>query len=97
SVRHIFKPISYLEIQLLSGVSGGYIIWIVPQGSAGFVYSGARYYERRESSKYKKMAKDTGYVFEAGCGIDTSIYKDEWHGTSVVCEVVCVDYTGEDY
>ncbi|MBT9431457.1 hypothetical protein JZM24_03505 [Candidatus Sodalis endolongispinus] len=23
SVRHIFKPISYLEIQLLSGVSGG--------------------------------------------------------------------------
>jgi len=24
-VRHIFKPISYLEIQLLSGVSGGYI------------------------------------------------------------------------
>ncbi|WP_216820430.1 hypothetical protein, partial [Enterobacter cloacae] len=27
-VRHIFKPISYLEIQLLSGVSGGYIIYI---------------------------------------------------------------------
>ncbi|MCQ7061131.1 hypothetical protein MRO53_21960, partial [Escherichia coli] len=27
SVRHIFKPISYLEIQLLSGVSGGYIIF----------------------------------------------------------------------
>ncbi|MFX2625826.1 hypothetical protein V6266_22590, partial [Enterobacter asburiae] len=26
-VRHIFKPISYLEIQLLSGVSGGYIKW----------------------------------------------------------------------
>ncbi|MDV0593193.1 hypothetical protein RZP54_30405, partial [Raoultella ornithinolytica] len=25
SVRHIFKTISYLEIQLLSGVSGGYI------------------------------------------------------------------------
>ena len=24
-IRHIFKPISYLEIQLLSGVSGGYI------------------------------------------------------------------------
>ncbi|WP_230794171.1 hypothetical protein, partial [Enterobacter cloacae] len=24
-----FKPISYLEIQLLSGVSGGYIIFIL--------------------------------------------------------------------
>ncbi|ECF2231851.1 methyltransferase [Salmonella enterica subsp. enterica serovar Kentucky] len=86
----------YKVIQYGSAFSD-YGVWIVPQGSAGFVYSGARYYERRESSKYKKMAKDTGYVFEAGCGIDTSIYKDEWHGTSVVCEVVCVDYTGEDY
>ncbi|MFV9233908.1 hypothetical protein, partial [Citrobacter freundii] len=30
SVRHIFKPISYLEIQLLSGVSGGYITALQP-------------------------------------------------------------------
>ncbi|MDR0173133.1 hypothetical protein, partial [Enterobacter sichuanensis] len=30
SVRHIFKPISYLEIQLLSGVSGGYIMRSLP-------------------------------------------------------------------
>ncbi|MGY3953750.1 hypothetical protein ACW5WG_21025, partial [Aeromonas salmonicida] len=28
AVRHIFKPISYLEIQLLSGLSGGYIMLI---------------------------------------------------------------------
>ncbi|MFB2988696.1 hypothetical protein, partial [Klebsiella pneumoniae] len=35
SVRHIFKPISYLEIQLLSGVSGGYITYMdtsIPSG-----------------------------------------------------------------
>lgn len=28
-----------------------YGVWIVPQGSAGFVYSGARCYDRRESAK----------------------------------------------
>lgn len=69
-----------------------YGVWIVPQGSAGFVYSGARYYERRESAKYKKFADQTALHFEAGCGIDTSIYRDQWYGTNVVCEVVTVEY-----
>lgn len=69
-----------------------YGIWIVPQGSAGFVYSGVRCYERRESSKYAKFTNETGYVLEAGCGIDTSIYRDQWHGTNVLCEVVTVEY-----
>ncbi|MGX9273531.1 hypothetical protein ACWXWK_10480 [Pantoea ananatis] len=69
-----------------------YGVWIVPQGSAGFVYSGVRCYERQESTKYSKFAEQTGYHFEAGCGIDTSIYRDQWHGTNVVCEVVTVEY-----
>ncbi len=69
-----------------------YGIWIVPQGSAGFVYSGVHCYERRESTKYQKFIKDTGWTFEAGCGIDTSIYRDQWHGTNVLCEVVTVEY-----
>ena len=69
-----------------------YGVWIVPQASAGFVYSGAQYYDRRESAKYKKFADQTGFHFEAGCGIDTSIYRDQWHGTSVVCEVITVEY-----
>ncbi len=73
-----------------------YGVWIVPQGSAGFVYSGARCYERRESTKYQKFAKDTGWKFEAGCGIDTSIYKEHWHGTSVICEVVTLEYLTVD-
>jgi len=69
-----------------------YGVWIVPQGSAGFVYSGVRCYERRESSKYQRFSQDTGWMFEAGCGIDTSIYRDQWHGTNVVCEVLTVEY-----
>ncbi|MDU7744149.1 MAG: hypothetical protein E7K12_20470, partial [Citrobacter sp.] len=39
SVRHIFKPISYLEIQLLSGVSGGYItLYVASECAALPVY-----------------------------------------------------------
>jgi len=73
-----------------------YGVWIVPQGSAGFVYSGVHCYERRESTKYQKFAQDTGWTFEAGCGIDTSIFRDQWHGTNVVCEVVTVEYLTVD-
>ena len=69
-----------------------YGVWIVPQGSAGFQYSGVHFYERRESQKYKKFVDSTGWSFEPGCGIDTSIYREEWNGTNVVCEVVTVEY-----
>lgn len=29
---------------------------------------------------------------EAGVGVDTSIYKDEWKDTSIVCEIVCFNF-----
>lgn len=69
-----------------------YGVWIVPQGSAGFVYSGAHFYERRELAKYKKFTEQTGFYFEAGCGVDTSLFREHWHGTNVVCEIVTVEY-----
>jgi len=69
-------------------------VWIVPQGSAGFVYSGAQYYDRRESVKYVKFHNQTGYTLHPGVGIDSSIYKDEWNGTKVIVESVIVDYDG---
>ncbi|WP_260611065.1 hypothetical protein [Klebsiella huaxiensis] len=69
--------------------------WIVPQGSSGFVYSGAQYYDNsRPSAKYLRFINDTGLELHPGVGIDTSIYKDEWNGTKVICESVLVDYDG---
>ena len=75
-----------------------YGAWIVPQGSAGFKYSGHTYYDATvQTAKYKKFVSDTGFVLFPGVGIDTSIYKDEWHGTTVICEVVTVDYDGTNF
>lgn len=59
--------------------------------STGFVYSCVRCCERRESTKYIRFAQDTGWMCEAECDIDTSIYRDQWHGTNVVCEVVTIE------
>lgn len=40
-----------------------YGVWIVPQGSAGFKYSGHTYYDRSiQSAKYIKFEKDTGLI-----------------------------------
>ncbi|TYR87925.1 methyltransferase, partial [Citrobacter freundii] len=59
-----------------------YGVWIVPQGSAGFKYSGHTYYDRSiQSAKYIKFEKDTGLILHPGVGIDTSIYRDQWNGT----------------
>lgn len=67
--------------------------WIVPQGSSGFVYSGAQYYDNsKPSTKYLRFINDTGLELHPGVGIDTSIYKDEWNGTKVICESVTVEY-----
>lgn len=63
--------------------------WIVPQGSAGFEYSGHRYYDATvQTQKYHKFVKDTGLNIHPGVGIDTRIYRDEWNGIKVICESV---------
>lgn len=66
--------------------------FILPQGSAGFRYSGAPYYRRQDNSKYLKFHKQTGIHLDAGCGVDTSVYKDDWKGSSIVCEIVCTEF-----
>ncbi|WP_313666120.1 methyltransferase [Shinella sp.] len=67
--------------------------FIVPQMSAGFKYSGSQHYERQKDGKAVKFQQLTGLRFEAGCGIDTAFYLNDWKGVSPMCEIVCVDFT----
>lgn len=67
--------------------------FIVPQGSAGFTYSGKPYYDgTAKTNKYIKWEEQTGLCAYPGCGVDTSYYRDQWHGTNVICEVVEIRY-----
>lgn len=70
-----------------------YGVFIIPQMSSPFVYSGAQYYHERESRKYDKFARSTGITLEPGCGIDSTAHVNAWHGVSPVCEVVCCDFS----
>lgn len=67
--------------------------FILPQSAAPFRYSGDRYYREFQSNKYKKFHKETGISLEFGCGIDTSVYLDDWHGVKPLCEIVTCDFT----
>jgi hypothetical protein len=74
--------------------------FIIPQMSAGFRLSGAQYYEHSDNErdsfrapKYQKFQAQTGIRLDAGCGVDTTYYKDEWHGVSPQVEIACADFT----
>lgn len=66
--------------------------FILPQMSANFTYSGKPCYEEVESAKAKAFREQTGILMQPNCGIDTSIYKDDWRGVSPVCEVVICEF-----
>lgn len=92
SPRHTGKDFEFHVIDIASHLadSGAFI---VPQMSAGFNYSGRRFYDRQKDGKAVKFQELTGLRFDAGCGIDTAFYRDAWKGVSPLCEIVCVDFT----
>lgn len=89
--RYTGKDFEFHVIDVASQIAD-YGVFIVPQGSAGFNYSGRPYYDRQKDGKAVKFQELTGLYFEAGCGVDTSMYRDDWKGVSPICEIVCVDF-----
>ena len=76
----------------LASTLARYGVFIIPQMSAPFRYSGVQQYERREDDRALKFREQTGIQMEPGCGIDTSGYRAEWKGVSPLCEIVCCEF-----
>lgn len=91
SPRYRGKDFEFHVIDIASSIAG-YGTFILPQMSAGFTYSGRQSYERTTSGKAADFQAATGLVFQAGCGIDTAFYRNEWRGVSPICEIVCVEF-----
>ena len=70
-----------------------YGVFIVPQMSAPFRYSGVPCFENREDERARRFREQTGIVMEPNCGIDTAVYRSEWRGASPLCEIVCCDFS----
>ncbi len=67
-------------------------VFIVPQMSAPFRYSGQPCFEVIRGGHADAFTEQTGFELEPNCGIDTSTYRNEWKGTSPAVEIVCVDF-----
>lgn len=67
-------------------------VYILPQNSSPFKYSGVKFYTSLKSGKGVDFTTKTGIELSPNCGIDTSIYKNEWKGVSVICEVVLTEH-----
>jgi hypothetical protein len=66
-------------------------VFIIPQQSAPFRYSGQNFHRLEETDAHKKFREQTGIHLVAGCGVDTSIYLDQWHGVSPMVEIAIFD------
>lgn len=65
-------------------------VFIIPQGSSNFSYSGRQDYRETKSEKVQAFLKATGLDMNPNCGINTAFYDEEWHGVKPRVEVVCV-------
>ena len=83
---------SMTEATPLASSLAPYGVFIVPQTSAPFRYSGVQSYARQEDERARKFREQTGIQMEPGCGIDTAAYRAEWKGVSPLCEVVCCEF-----
>lgn len=75
-----------------AGKISDYGVFIIPQSSAPFRFSGVHMYIERMENKCKKFVDQTGIEMTVGCGVNTSVYLSEWHGVSPMCEIVTVEY-----
>lgn len=66
--------------------------FIIPQSSAPFRYSGKQSYSVNITNECQKFMTQTGITLDHNCGLDTSAYKDEWHGVSPICEIVLCEF-----
>jgi len=68
-------------------------VFILPNGSSPFTYSGAPFFNWRPPAKYTKFTTETGIQLDCGIGIDSTVYP-AFHGTPVRTEVCVTDFIG---
>ena len=89
--RYTGSKFEYRLIEIASKLAD-FGAFILPQMSAPFRFSGQQTYQQDEGEQARKFREQTGILMEAGCGIDTSMYRNEWRGVSPVCEIVVCEF-----
>jgi predicted RNA methylase len=67
-------------------------VFILPQQSTPFRYSGCQAYSERVEDKLKRWMDKTGIAFEMNCGIDCDMYLNDWKGVKPKVEIVLCEF-----
>lgn len=85
------KQFEYHVIDVASEIAD-HGVFIIPQMSAPFRYSGSDTYREVKEAGYLAFENKTGIELGANCGIDCSACKDDWHGVAPAVEIVIADF-----
>ncbi len=66
-------------------------VFIIPQASAPFEYSGKQCYRQNEHEKYRNFVAQTSISLGVNCGLDTSAHRNEWTIAPPPIEIVTAD------
>jgi predicted RNA methylase len=77
----------YRVIDIASDLAD-YGVFIIPQTSAPFEYSGKQAYRWNEHDKYRNFHKQTSIVLGPNCGLDTSVHRADWTAVPPAIEIV---------
>ena len=91
SDRRGFKSFEFAVIDIASQIADNGV-FILPQNSTSFRYSGRPCFERLTSGPGVEFEQRTGLFMDCGIGIDTSIYRDQWRGVAPLCEIVTLEF-----
>lgn len=68
-------------------------VFILPQMSAPFIYSGTENKRWLNKGRARSFEEKSGIALEFNIGVDTAMYKHDWHGIAPLCEIVCCEFT----
>lgn len=91
SPRYTGRAFEYHVIDIASDLAD-WGVFIIPQESAPFRYSGQRCYRVERSAAYETFVTTTGIELLPNCGIDTEFSRGDWHGVAPAVEIVTADF-----
>lgn len=86
-----------LNVVAVASTLAEYGVFILPVNSVPFAYSGRRHFEKTNPSQYAAFHKKTGLWLEPNCGIDCSVFIDQWRGVSPSVEIALADFSEQLY
>lgn len=80
------------EVIAIAQKMARYGVFILPQGSLPWAYSGERNYREMTGRDYDVFRRKTGISLDMNSGFDTSIYDDEWKAVKPRVEIAVAEF-----